>query len=438
MSDITDIKNNVLNSTVVTYDVDTANESYHLVVKANDGYLFNDDITFEYYDQNGDYSTDRLSISEDRKTAEITNNSYYPDFGEELNGTTETGGATVSYEMTVDVSNLTVTGAKDSYTQADTINVTLTPITGYIIKVVPYLSYQDDNGDFSKIDFTVIDGVATLVKPVSELTDNVTGNPLTIYGVAEQEKPVGTSKGLINIYSVTLEQLGSFAKTRFFKTQTDSDGNTTSEQIDLGIYVKGVRQVFYPVKTSGTPNIVCGNYDTGVKVLNVDESIVNVDFGGVDIPFKNNNITDYNSKLTLFLPFVGFIEVATDLIGSVLRITCEIDIENGKGTYKLYSNDTLFEVKDVEPYYNIIFRTSDGVTFDNDSDSKYLYGLRPFVIYTWYEDQTTGNNKVDSLQTVSKLTGFNKCDTVTGLSTINKTFDEYNEILRILKDGFTL
>lgn len=437
MAHISDITNNIPHSKATLYEVDEIAENYKLVVTADDGYKFDGAILFNYTDQNGDYSEDILKVSEDGKTASITNNEYYPMYGEELTGNTVGSETTVTYKMTVDVSNLTVNGAKDVYAEDDVINITLKPLEGYVIKGVPYLHYNDDNGDPVEIQFTISGDEASLVKPISDLTDNVSGNPLTIYGEGEKSAPVESNKGLVNIYAVTMQQLSEFAKTRFFRT-TDSTTGATLEQIDLGIYVKGVRQAFYPVNTSGTPHIVCGNYDTGVTVLNVDDTVIDIDLGSVEIPFNNGNTTDYNSALTVFLPFVGFKNLPVNIIGHTIKIICSVDVENGKGVYKLFNDGDLFDTLECDPNYNIVFRTSDGVTFDNDSDSKYLYGLKPFVRYSWYEDKTTGRNNTDKLKTVSDLTGYNKVDDVINLSSNGKTLEEYNEIISILKNGFSL
>lgn len=88
-------------------------------------------------------------------------------------------------------------------------------------------------------------------------------------------------------------------------------------------------------------NVICGNVDTGVKAETIANNYYNI-IGSINIPSYYNNFLDYApyTKLTIFLPFIGFKELDCNLyIGKTLTVAYIHDIITGTCKAMLYSDN---------------------------------------------------------------------------------------------------
>ena len=87
--------------------------------------------------------------------------------------------------------------------------------------------------------------------------------------------------------------------------------------------------------------VVCGNVDTGVNAESIANNCYQV-LGSINIPSYYNNFLDYApyTKLTIFLPFIGFKELDCNLyIGKPLTVAYIHDIITGTCKAMLYSDN---------------------------------------------------------------------------------------------------
>ena len=95
------------------------------------------------------------------------------------------------------------------------------------------------------------------------------------------------------------------------------------------------------VLNGSNATVVCGNVDTGVSAESIANNYYHV-IGSINIPSYYNNFLDYApyTKLTIFLPFIGFKEIDCNLyIGKTLKVAYIHDIITGTCKALLYSND---------------------------------------------------------------------------------------------------
>ena len=84
--------------------------------------------------------------------------------------------------------------------------------------------------------------------------------------------------------------------------------------------------------SSGSTNIMFGNVDSGVNATELSTQFAQVDCGSVDIDKYVGSFLDYSPfvKISLFLPYVGFVHLGTDdIMGGSINVTYNIDCLSG-------------------------------------------------------------------------------------------------------------
>lgn len=84
--------------------------------------------------------------------------------------------------------------------------------------------------------------------------------------------------------------------------------------------------------SSGATNIMFGNVDSGVNATELSTQFAQVDCGSVDIDKYVGSFLDYSPfvKISLFLPYIGFVHLGTDdIMGGSINVTYNIDCLSG-------------------------------------------------------------------------------------------------------------
>ena len=162
--------------------------------------------------------------------------------------------------------------------------------------------------------------------------DGSYGNPDEVDPTAVPDLPTisASSTGFITIYNPTsanLSSLGSFLWSNLFDINTFKKLYTDPMDciISLGI-------VPCVPNSAGTQNIKFGNVDTGINCSYLATQYVKVDCGSVDIRKYVGSFMDYSPyvKISLFLPYIGFINLGTDdIMGGSINVTYHVDILSG-------------------------------------------------------------------------------------------------------------
>ena len=231
--------------------------------------------------------------------------------------------------------------------------------------------------------------------------------------------------GSINVYELTNDNLKAFAEQRFSKTSED-----------LGKYVTNLFRIFCNVGETIDAVITTGDVNTGIQAKTPKSDIVVLDFGDVTVPFHNNDLTDYNSNIQMFLPFVGFVDINTNYIGKAINLTYEVNVITGEAVVKLSTSGIIFSVYDCNVSNALIYKTSDyDIVGDTGFGSRFMYGLKPFVKVVWRQSMNEYVNNDDCVRKViGSITGFARI-TECEISTAQMTADEKQMIENQLKYG---
>lgn len=301
----------------------------------------------------------------------------------------------------------------------------------------PTLTWRDENGYYHFMDLTVSEdkqtatGTKVLDADLNYFAVNADAFPAAV---------VGGQYGAINVYLVTLDELAEFSGKRFFKeTGTDPDtGAPIYENIDLGAYVNKIRRVYTNIGASSTDVIRCGNYNTGVSCHQPAQDKITLDFGTAVVPAHNEDNTDYESEIQIFLPFAGFVNLNNDYAGKTIALQYVINVVTGNGVALLSCNGVIFQVEETEPSSEIIHlspSTQVKTVGGDDWNEMLYYGLEPYIYCKWYESASNGRNNDRQTGILGDFRGFNIFDDVTPIHTAEMLTEEQEMIYTALSDG---
>lgn len=344
-------------------------------------------------------------------------------------------------EISTNLSNCTANEDLPQYVKdGETVNVTLTANDGTEFDTeqsTPQFYYMNASGYPQTQDLTISSDKKTATGSI-QVNTNWSG--FAVIGSAYPVTVVGEQYGAINVYLVTLDELAEFSGKRFFK-ETGTDPGTGApiyENIDLGAYVNKIRRVYTNIGASSTDVIRCGNYNTGVSCHQPAQDKITLDFGTAVVPAYNEDNTDYESEIQLFLPFAGFVNLNNDYAGKTIALQYVINVVTGNGVALLSCNGVVFQVEETEPSSEIIYlspSTQVKTVGGDDWNEMLYYGLEPYIYCKWYESASNGRNNDRQTGILGDFRGFNVFDDVTPIHTAEMLTEEQEMIYAALSDG---
>ena len=431
------VTNNIPNTTATG----VKNGAYggSVTVTANEGFIITA-ARIAFTDVDGNPANEVMTISADGKTASWTNDDFDRDGGVTLTGTTASEPQPKpEIPVTANLSNCYADPPLPETLQVGaTLNVTIKANENTAFDTAqstPKFSYDDEGGNPATKDLTVSSdkktatGSLVLQDGWDNLSVNAQAYPVTV---------VGQQYGAINVYLVTLDELAEFSGKRFFKETNPETGTQIYENIDLGAYVNRIRRVYTNIDAGSADVIRCGNYNTGVSCQQPAQDKITLDFGTAVVPAHNEDNTDYESEIQVFLPFAGFVSLNTDYAGKTIGLQYVINVVTGNGVALLSCNGVVFQVEETEPSSEIIYLSpSDQVkTIGGDDWNEMLYyGLEPYIYCKWYESASNGRNNDRKTGILGDFRGFNIFDDVAPIHTAEMLTEEQEMIYTALSDG---
>ena len=309
----------------------------------------------------------------------------------------------------------------------------------------PSKVYYEFEGAFSsgeKYPFTIAEDKLTATATIETNTDISQNTHLNVIAEAQQKVQPTTKYGFINAYVVTEDNLNVFATSRFI--QYTGGGSTQGDPVnyDLGDYVNRVKRYFFKVDEGTTSKLKCGNFIVDTDVKNLASDRKTLDFGQVAIPNYTQSAADYSTDVIMFVPFIGLVNVGSEIIGKTVNLTLSVNVLSGGGVYMLTCEGNLVWSKEVDPCTDVIYRTTaqdpkviGGVNFD----ATYLMGLRPYVLVDRREIVNNGSQSSSSRVTrIGDLTGNVKLTDVVFSDTENMLQNDIDEIVTLLRQGISL
>lgn len=431
-----EVINNIPNTTAT--GVKNGKRSGSVNVTANEGFKITS-AKVAFTNGSGYPASEDMTISEDGKTASWSNDDFQTGSGVTLTG--ETGKFTEGVSIEPNLSNCHADPPLPEFLQyGETLNVTIKANENTAFDTeqsTPNFVYYNETGYPTKQDLTVSGDKKTATGSIviqngwHDFSVNAQAYPVTV---------VGEQYGAINVYLVTLDELAEFSGKRFFKeTGTDPEtGAAIYENIDLGAYVNRIRRVYTNIGASSTDVIRCGNYNTGVSCHQPAQDKITLDFGTAVVPAHNEDNTDYESEIQIFLPFAGFVNLNNDYAGKTICLQYVINVLTGNGVALLSCNGVVFQVEETELSSEIIYlspSTQVKTVGGDDWNEMLYYGLEPYIYCKWYESASNGRNNDRQTGILGDFRGFNVFDDVTPIHTAEMLTEEQEMIYTALSDG---
>lgn len=311
-----------------------------------------------------------------------------------------------------------------------TVELDANPNTEFHTDETTYLSVTTRvGGRETKTPFT-ISGDKKKATISYQLANSGDYSRVNIVGECFPVEVVGKQYGSINVYLVTLDNLKEFAAKRYF-----TDGG---ENVDLGEYVNRIKRIYTDITPFSTDVIRCGNFNTGVACQQPAQDKITLDFGTAVVPAHNEDNTDYESEIQLFLPFAGFVNINNDYAGKTIALQYVINVVTGNGVALLSCDGVVFQVEETEPSGEIIYlspSTQVKTVGGDDWNEMLYYGLEPYIYCKWYESASNGRNTDRQTGILGDFRGFNVFDDVTPIHTAEMLADEQEMIYTALSDG---
>lgn len=381
-------------------------------------------------------NTDGEPITQDMQvkstSTRVTATAVITDLGGDYS-VTVTGTYIRTLPLTKSLTNCTSKEPLPDYVDFDsliTVELDANPNTEFHTDGTTYLSVTTRRGGReTKTPFT-ISGDKKKATISYQLENSGDYSRVNIVGECFPVEVVGKQYGSINVYLVTLDNLKEFAAKRYF-----TDGG---ENVDLGEYVNRIKRIYTDITPFSTDVIRCGNFNTGVSCQQPAQDKITLDFGTAVVPAHNEDNTDYESEIQIFLPFAGFVTLNNDYAGKTIALQYVINVVTGNGVALLSCDGVVFQVEETEPSSEIIYlspSTQVKTVGGDDWNEMLYYGLEPYIYCKWYESASNGRNTDRQTGIVGDFRGFNIFDDVTPIHTAEMLSDEQEMIYTALSDG---
>lgn len=416
------VTNNLKNATIAS-DITqlVAGVETTILVNSNTGYGFKTAPTITM-----GTTTENFTIGEDAESASIT---FTPTANFSIDG-----GANEYYNITVrgtgsETPQMTVKGIEKVFV-GDTLDITLTPNTGYSFSNVPFI-----NSYGTSYNFTVATDGTAHFSGVFDEDENL----LTIYADTKEDKPTPTpsTAGFIRIFTPTEKVLDLLSNYGLVNP-------TTGGSIDLSRYIYGLYRVFVSVPNDGKSNIFLSRNDTNIQSDYTNDSIITIEGEEITLPKKYGNVYDYSPFTTcqLYLPFIGTVDFNVDILHiGAIKLAYRVNLLNMDTMAIIYIDGKEYGHYMGKCGYNIPFNLGQySYNVSDFAENGYLYDLDPKIILTHSKPYDNGEDKAgkeitEYVETMGTLKGLNTVEVVKWGENNQITDSEKSELERLLNSG---
>lgn len=392
----------------------TENQEYTLTFAADSGYQFNVQPTVSWTDSTGQV------VTNDAVNGVVTFTPTDVDGTITVSATADAEQVEpVTYSVSYDVTNCTVSPRPETVTDGQTYRMTFTLAVGYEFDAQPVVSWNDNVGQHQR--FEAVNGVVTFTP------SNVQGT-INVYATAVKSTPITEGYGIVNVYKVSDSNLTTIAQY----------GISSGQEVNLTQYIASLRKFFVPIEGEGSIKLVLGGYDTGDSVPQVTNDIAEFDCGSIEVKGLYSNALDYNSTTVEFwLPFIGVVDVASEkVMDSTVSLLYRVNVLSGDCIAILSVGGLPVATGTGNCTYEVPYNSQDNYNISSalSVSAQYLLDLTPFAIVR--ENTMIETERVDGAEWVrlGDMSGFTALDDfdVTG---IQCTITESNMIRNYIESG---
>lgn len=170
------------------------------------------------------------------------------------------------------------------------------------------MSYYDINTSDSRALINELKGNETISEPISPNVPDIYGDydnssdNIDLPAIEDINIMSSIASDLVKAYQVdlaNLNQLTSFLWSDGFIDTIKKLQNNPMENIQKLFYLP------YDVEVSTSETVRIGNTDSNIQGNRIVKQFQEIDFGNIDITEYYGNTLDYNTELSIYLPFIG-------------------------------------------------------------------------------------------------------------------------------------
>ena len=341
-------------------------------------------------------------------------------------------GVEVTYESG---SEYTVTPSSPISIGKTDVSLVVTLIDGYV---------WGDKTQNITIDGNIIEGVVSEKTCTFTLnSSNVGGGGAITWGldIKIYVPPVEERHDFFTVYIPTNENIETINNSIFLQG---------SETVNIMQYFSSYKKFFCNIPIDGYKQLKANKYDFGVTAPYTKNYNLDIDCGSVNVEELYHSLLDYSpfSRLTIFLPFIGFQELDVSMVmNNVLHVIYTVDVLSGRCLAKLF---VVIEEKEccIAEYGGTIasdevFSTSGQYNGSYELlTSMQLGELTPFILVNTKVPLDNGGTNLDGLpvdevKRVGDCTGYVKYSFINA-SGCSGTDAEKTEIENLLKSGINI
>lgn len=312
------------------------------------------------------------------------------------------------------------------------VNLVVTLIDGYV--------WRDETQSIT-IDGNVIEGMVSESTCTFTLNSGNVGSGGAITWGLDFEiyvPPVTDRHDFFTVYIPTNENMEVINNAIFLQG---------SETVDVMHYFSSYKKFFCIIPIEGYKQLKASKYDFGVTAPYTKSYTLDIDCGSIQIDETFKSVMDYApfSRLTIFLPFIGFQELDVSMVmNNVLHVVYTVDVLSGRCLAKLFvvigENECCIAEYGGTIASDEVFSSSGQYNGSYElMTSMQLGGLQTYVLISNKEPLEGNVSEYDGYPTneiikVGDVTGFIAYDKIFAVG-MTATETEKREIESILKNG---
>lgn len=195
------------------------------------------------------------------------------------------------------------------------------------------ISYYIGDTSDSRLLINELRGNETISEPISPNVPDIYGNydntsdNIELPAIEDINIMSSIASDLVKAYQIdlaNLNQLTSFLWSDGFIDTIKKLQNNPMENIQKLFYLP------YDVEVSANETVKIGNADSNIQGNRITKQFQEIDFGNIDITEYYGNTLDYNTELSIYLPFIGEKTLNIyDVMGGSLNLKYRVDIITG-------------------------------------------------------------------------------------------------------------
>ena len=309
----------------------------------------------------------------------------------------------------------------------------------------PFISHDTREFEFTRIserEYTITVNLLTNITYELVATAALTTSTIEKYG-------------LINAYRLNRHELREIAKHRFIKQTLEAQNLPDNsgyyyivkdEYLDGAKFIVSLIKINVPVETTQKETVFFGPYNMEIECDIVDTDIVTLDFGSAEITGMYGNSIDFeHTEITLYLPYVGFVELnTTDCMNKSLSITYQVNVLNGDCLIILSTNSNVIKTISCNVAVKIPYKMEDNeyVQTAFDPNNHYLNASNPFLYIKTNKPTNEGilpYHETNFYAILGTLSGYTEATEI-AYSVINDfiTKSEIDEIKSLISQGIII